>query len=187
MEIITYTVKPNDTIWGIAQAFEIEVETIMWANPEVERDPDLLSVGQILTVLPVNGVYYTVKSGDTVEKLAKTFKSTPEKITGFELNGLSAPYKLATGQKLVIPDGKKPLPQPRPIYYPLQVVGNPPVSCGRPSAIGVGGLAAITLGLTSPTSPASRSTPPTTAMSCWLAGIRGAMASRSSSTTVTAL
>jgi murein DD-endopeptidase MepM/ murein hydrolase activator NlpD len=124
--IITYTVQPNDTIWGIAQAHEIAVETIMWANAAVEQDPDLLNVGQILTVLPVNGVYYTVKAGDTLDKLAKTYKTTVDKIAGLELNGLSQPYTLAVGQQLILVDGQKPLPKPRQIYYPLQVVGTPP-------------------------------------------------------------
>ncbi len=124
--IITYTVQANDTLWGISEAFELNVETIAWANPEVEADPDLLSVGQVLNILPVDGIYYTVKSGDTVEKLAKTYKTTVEKITGLELNGLTSPYTLAVGQQIVLVDGTKPVPKPRAIYYPLQVVGTPP-------------------------------------------------------------
>jgi murein DD-endopeptidase MepM/ murein hydrolase activator NlpD len=125
--VITYTVQPNDTLYGISEAFELQVETLMWANPEVEADPDLLSVGQLLNILPVNGIYYTVKSGDTVEKLAKTYKTTTKKIAGLELNQLAPPYTLTVGQKIILVDGAKPAPpKPRPIYYPLQVVGTPP-------------------------------------------------------------
>ena len=127
MAIITYTVQPNDTVYGIAQSFDIEVETIMWANAEVEKDPDLLSVGQVLTILPVNGIYYTVKAGDTVDKLAKTYKTTKEKITGLALNGLVEPYTLVTGQKLVLVDGQKPIAPRAPADFgPLQFVGKPP-------------------------------------------------------------
>jgi murein DD-endopeptidase MepM/ murein hydrolase activator NlpD len=125
--IITYTVQANDTLWSIGQAFNLQVETLMWANPEVEADPDLLSVGQRLDILPVDGIYYTVKAGDTVEKLAKTYKTTADKITGLEFNRLSPPHTLTAGQKIILVDGTKPVPpKPRPIYYPLQIVGTPP-------------------------------------------------------------
>jgi murein DD-endopeptidase MepM/ murein hydrolase activator NlpD len=125
--IITYTVQANDTLWGISEAFGLQVETLAWANPAVEADPDLLSVGQLLNILPVDGIYYTVKSGDTVEKLAKTYKTTVEKITGLELNGLTSPYTLTVGSKIILVEGTKPTPpKPRPIYYPLQIVGRPP-------------------------------------------------------------
>jgi len=126
IEIITYTVQANDTLWGISEAFGLQVETLAWANPEVEADPDLLSVGQLLNVLPVDGIWYTVKSGDTVEKLAKTYKTTVEKITGLELNGLTPPYTLTVGQKIILVDGTKPAPKPRTPYYVLQIVGKPP-------------------------------------------------------------
>jgi murein DD-endopeptidase MepM/ murein hydrolase activator NlpD len=125
--VITYTVQPNDTLYGISEAFGLQVETLMWANPEVEQDPDLLGVGQLLNILPVDGIYYTVKAKDTIEALAKTYKTTADKITGFEFNQLSPPYTLTVGQKLILVGGTKPLPpKPRPIYYPLQIVGTPP-------------------------------------------------------------
>lgn len=126
MEIITYTVQPNDNVWAIAQAFGLKVETVVWANPEVENAPDLLSVGQVLVILPVDGVYYTVQTGDTVEKIAKKFKTTPEKIVSFKLNGLQEPYTLTPGQKLVVPDGQKPAPRPAMNLYPMTRVGSPP-------------------------------------------------------------
>ena len=35
MEIITYTVQPNDNIWAIAQGIDLRAETVLWANPKV--------------------------------------------------------------------------------------------------------------------------------------------------------
>jgi LysM repeat protein len=124
MEIITYTVQANDNVWSIANGFGLQVETLVWANPEVERAPDLLSVGQVLTILPVDGVYHTVQSGDTVDKLAKDYKTEVDKITAFELNGLEEPYALTPGQKLVLPGGRKKAVVAN--YYPMTRVGAAP-------------------------------------------------------------
>ncbi len=130
MEIITYTVQPNDNIWAIAQGFGLKAETVLWANPSVEKSPDLLSVGQKLIVPPVDGIYYTVQAGDTVEKLAKTYQTTLEKIVSF--NGLEEPYLLAAGQKVMLPDGRKKVVPSN--YYPMTVVGKPPK--GAPTGSG---------------------------------------------------
>ncbi len=133
MAYITYTVEPNDNIWAIAQGFELKAETVLWANPKVENSPDLLSVGQQLVIPPVDGVYLTVAQGDTVEKLAKTYKTTVEKILGFELNELEEPYTLTPGQRIMLPDGRKQVVIAN--YYPMTRVGsapqNAPTGSGR--------------------------------------------------------
>ena len=135
MEVITYTVQPNDNLWVIATGFGVQVETIMWANPEVEKAPDLLAVGETLVILPVDGIYHTVRAGDTVEKLAKEFKTTVEEIVGFDANELEEPYALTPGEQLVIPGGRKKI---IPLnIYPMTWVGSPP----KGSATGSGRFA----------------------------------------------
>jgi murein DD-endopeptidase MepM/ murein hydrolase activator NlpD len=131
MAVITYTVQPNDNVWAIAQGFGLQAETVLWANSAVEKSPDLLRVGQILVIPPVDGIYYTVQSGDTVEKLAKTYKTTVEEITGFEFNGLEEPYVLTPGQQIMIPGGRKEIP--RPNYYPMTRVGSAPAGAPKGS------------------------------------------------------
>jgi len=133
MAFITYTVQANDNIWAIAQGFGLKAETVLWANPKVEKSPDLLSVGQKLVIPPVDGIYYTVAKGDTVEKLAKTYKTTVEKIVGFEGNELKEPYTLVVGQQVMLPDGRKQVVPSN--YYPMTRVGrapqNAPTGSGR--------------------------------------------------------
>ncbi len=107
--VITYTVQPGDTVFDIAARFGITPETIMWSNPELEENPDWLPVGTEVVILPVSGVYHTVKEGDTIEKLAKKYKVDPSAITDYPLNHLEGPpYALKPGQKLIIPGGQKP-------------------------------------------------------------------------------
>lgn len=108
IEIIPYVVEAGDTLYGIAEKFNISAETLMWANG-LEQNPDLLRLGQELAVLPVNGVYHTVQSGDTVESVAKKYKAKPEDVLSFPLNNLTPRNQsLTVGQKIVVPGGSKP-------------------------------------------------------------------------------
>ena len=107
--IITYTVQLGDTVQGIAAQFDLEPTTIMWANPAVEDAPDLLRIGQELIILPVNGVYHTVKEGDTLESIAKKYKVEVEAITSCPYNNLQPPdFPIEAGMKLIVPGGEKP-------------------------------------------------------------------------------
>ncbi len=124
-DVFTYTVQSNDNIWAIAQGFGLEAQTILWANPLVEKAPDLLSVGQVLVILPVDGIYHTVQPGDTVDKLAKKYESSVEEITSYPANHLEEPFTLTAGQQLIIPGGIKPIPKEYNIY-PMTWVGTPP-------------------------------------------------------------
>jgi murein DD-endopeptidase MepM/ murein hydrolase activator NlpD len=131
MEVVTYTVQSGDNVWAIAQGFGLKAETVLWANASIEKSPDLLSVGQKLVIPPVDGIYYTVQSGDTVEKLAKTYQTTVEKIVGFELNDLQEPYTLTPGQRVMLPDGRKKVVPSN--YYPMTRVGKPPAGAAKGS------------------------------------------------------
>jgi murein DD-endopeptidase MepM/ murein hydrolase activator NlpD len=123
--IITYTVQSGDNVWSIATGFELEPQTVLWANPKVESSPDLLSVGQKLIIPPVDGIWYTVAKGDTVESLAKKYKTTVEKIVGFAGNQIEEPYTLAAGQRIMLPDGQKQIVVPVN-RYPMTRVGTAP-------------------------------------------------------------
>jgi murein DD-endopeptidase MepM/ murein hydrolase activator NlpD len=73
-EVISYTVSSGDAVFGIAQKFNIQPETILWANYDLLNDnPDMLSPGMELNIPPVNGVYYQWQEGDTLESIANQF------------------------------------------------------------------------------------------------------------------
>ena len=101
IDIITHTVKAGDTLYGIAQKYKLSAETLMLANG-LENNPDLLRLGQNLTVLPVNGILHTVKKGDTLEKIAKNYKVNTSSIISSPLNHLDPENPaIAVGQKTV--------------------------------------------------------------------------------------
>lgn len=131
-DILVYTVEEGDNVSTLAERFDITTDTIVWANPDLEADPDYIVVGQKLLILPVPGVLHTVKEGDTLESVAKMYKADPRAIVEYEFNNLKEPYTLTPGQKIIVPGGEKPY-QPRLVTLPdgRQVLVGAPRGLGR--------------------------------------------------------
>ncbi|PJF48955.1 MAG: M23 family metallopeptidase [Chloroflexi bacterium] len=106
--IITYTVKPGDNVETIAQRFGLLPTTIVWSNREIEENPDMLRVGQVLNILPVDGILYTVEANDTLSSIAERFKAKVDDILNSPLNGLANGANLLPGMRIVVPGGVKP-------------------------------------------------------------------------------
>lgn len=106
--IITYTVKPGDNVETIAQRFGLLPTTIVWSNREIEDNPDVLRVGQVLNILPVDGILYTVEANDTLSSIAERFKADVEDILNSPLNNLASGANLLPGMRIVVPGGVKP-------------------------------------------------------------------------------
>lgn len=123
LEIRSYIVQSGDTIYGIAQEMGLAPETVMWANQRIENSPDLLTVGEELTILPVDGVYHQVGGGDTLAGIAATFKVDVESIVTFPLNELEPDNPIIVpGEWLVVPGGIKPY---EPKYVSVASVSAP--------------------------------------------------------------
>jgi len=106
-EVITYTSASGDTVFGIAQMFGLTPETIYWANSDTLHDnPHLLTVGVVLNILPVDGIYHLVEQGDTIDSVAEKYSVEPEALYN-EWNDLEEGDLLGVGQKLVIPGGSR--------------------------------------------------------------------------------
>lgn len=122
-----YTVQEGDTLWSIAESFELDIDTLRWSNPELERNPDILPVGTDLRILPVPGVYHVAAEGDTVESIAAQYGVAQTDITDYPPNALFPPYGLEPGQGIIVPYGRKgglELPAPSiasgsPLAWPL--------------------------------------------------------------------
>jgi surface antigen/LysM repeat protein len=101
-----YTVAEGDTVSGIAAAYGITVNTILWAN-DLEN-VDSIKPGDQIFILPVAGLTYVIKPGETLDDIAKKFKADKGNIIAF--NNLPANGDINVGESIVIPGGSKEVP-----------------------------------------------------------------------------
>jgi murein DD-endopeptidase MepM/ murein hydrolase activator NlpD len=114
-DISTYTVQDGDTVFGIAEKFGLEPQTILWGNYSVLLDdPHSLKPGQVLTILPVNGVYWEWLGGIPFGEWAKFYGVEAADIIEFPANNIDTEavgdYNTAnikTGAWLIIPGGQR--------------------------------------------------------------------------------
>lgn len=124
--VIAYTVKEGDTMQSIAtelsEAYSTSISTdqIRWSNGLKTLD---ISVGQVLYLPSETGIVYTVKSGDSVDSIVKTYGSSVASV--IEKNNLTSADSIAAGNRILIPGGTVPVslrpeyvaPQKRPTSY----------------------------------------------------------------------
>jgi LysM repeat protein len=113
-EVTEYAVQPGDSLWSIAEKFNISMETILWANNLNKNS--LIQIGQTLMILPVSGVSHQVQKGDTVSEIAQMYKTKADDIISY--NDLSGEGDIFIGDILIIPNGV----MPPPVQYAPRIV-----------------------------------------------------------------
>jgi len=89
-QVSEYTVREGDTLSTIAEKFDVSIDSVKWANPNIN--------------------WQKVKPGDTVYSVAKKFQTDAQGIVDFPMNTFSddETFTLVAGQTLVVPDGIMP-------------------------------------------------------------------------------
>jgi murein DD-endopeptidase MepM/ murein hydrolase activator NlpD len=112
--VVQYTVESGDSIFSIAEKFNLEPETILWGNRySLGDDPHFILPGQTLNILPVDGVYHQWSAGEGLNGVSAFYGVTPEDIINWPGNNLNpeeigdyANPNIPPDTMLVIPGGK---------------------------------------------------------------------------------
>lgn len=104
-----HTVRSGDTLWDLAKKYGVTTSEIRQANRMGAHDR--LAIGEKLVIPEAEKVssnrsgafWYTVRSGDTVLRIATRFGLSIAQILSF--NTLDNPNRLSVGQKIRIPSG----------------------------------------------------------------------------------
>jgi murein DD-endopeptidase MepM/ murein hydrolase activator NlpD len=123
---ITYRVLQGDSIFAIAQQYNIKPDSILYSNEATLNDnPSNLTPGMQLTIPPVDGLTYIWQDGDTLDKVANEFKADlngdkkvdeedaqilRDAIVSFPGNNLDlTDPQIKAGQMIMIPGGHREL------------------------------------------------------------------------------
>jgi murein DD-endopeptidase MepM/ murein hydrolase activator NlpD len=114
VDVITYTVETGDSLFSIADTFNLKPETILWGNFEtLEDNPHLLSKDQVLNILPTDGVYYQWNAGDTINGVASFFQVDSNAIISYPGNRIdltatgAGDTAIESGTWVIVPGGKR--------------------------------------------------------------------------------
>jgi LysM repeat protein len=104
-----YTVEQGDSVFEIAQKFNIKPETVLWANyDQLNDNPDMIALGMKLKIPPIDGVLYQWQADDTVTSVASKFDAKPQDILDWPGNDLDLTNPdIPAGTLVMVPGGHR--------------------------------------------------------------------------------
>ena len=100
-----YVVKPGDSLWTIASANGLSIDSLYGTN--ILRNPDRLSQGTVLRIPNQDGLSVKTAAGQTIATLSKKY-NVPEKSIRMA-NGMDEKASIRAGQEVFIPGASQTL------------------------------------------------------------------------------
>jgi murein DD-endopeptidase MepM/ murein hydrolase activator NlpD len=100
----TYTVESGDSLTSIAIQFGICPDHIIWNNSSRLAD-NTLQAGLELVLPGYPGLIHKVRGGETVQRLADEYNTTPAAIIAYPGNNLRSAEDLQARDTVLLPDG----------------------------------------------------------------------------------
>lgn len=122
-----HTVEAGETLRTLAARYGVSPQTIMAANDI--RNPDMLRVGQELTILPTTGVLHTLKAGQTLRQVAELYNVELAAILRANDLGRNADL-VVEGTQIVVPGAEPLVRAPQPATTAQSEAGQQAASTG---------------------------------------------------------
>lgn len=98
-----YVVRPGDTLFKIAQTYNVSVSLLTQAN-QIEN-PNNLVVGQAI-VIPIRGSFHVVRAGESLYQISRRYNIPVSELQ--RVNLISDPNNIYPGLRLYIPQRPRP-------------------------------------------------------------------------------
>jgi hypothetical protein len=108
-DIRTYTVRQGDSVFEIADKFNIQPETVLWANyAQLNDNPHMISLDMELSIPPADGVLYEWQENDTIEAIANLFNADAQDILNWPGNHFDLVNpQVEAGALVLVPEGRR--------------------------------------------------------------------------------
>lgn len=101
--LLTYTVRPGDTLWDLARRFGTDTDTLFAVNPNLSSER--IQPGQELRVVAhASGAVHKVQRGETLAGIARRYGVPADRVAA--ANGLDVQSAIIPGQELIIPGAR---------------------------------------------------------------------------------
>lgn len=102
IEMKTYQVRQGDSLWSIANAYDLDINTLFGCN--TFKNPDVLKPGTTIQVPNQDGILYKVQKGDSLASITKKYGVHMEGI--FSANSMGKEESLIAGKQIFLPAAK---------------------------------------------------------------------------------
>ena len=115
LKIKSYVVAPGDSLWSISNSQNIELDTLVGSNNF--KSSARLRPGAVLRIPNQDGIFYTMKKGETIENVCKRYGVSMNKLK--QVNAAKNVASLKNGEEIFLPGAR-----PEGLVEPKEEVGN---------------------------------------------------------------